>query len=182
MILRYTEISGDKTVAQLRSAMFNQRFLTLFDVELKYMDALQIHYTKPFVNPDEPLPDCWDLFTRHDINDHRLPYMQKFENERHLNYSLYQSPGPARADNYYVRVLDVFGDVWPVKHPPVAPLDVPKCMDMALHAYEVDGLREGKEYFVDNVLYYNGAIPAGRPKCDIRVLTKLGWHVSGKEV
>ena len=99
-----------------------------------------------------------------------------------MNYSLYKSPGPVRADNYYVRVLDVFGDVWPVKYPPVAPLDVPKCMDTALHAYEVDGLREGKEYFADNVLYYNGAIPAGCPQCDIRVLAKLGWRISGEEV
>ena len=178
------EISGEKTVAELRSSIFRQRFPTLLDVELKYMDALQIHYTKPFVNLDEPIPECWLLFdgTRHDVNDHRLPHKGKLENARYLNYSPYKSSGPIRADNYYVRVLDVFGDVWPVKFPPVAPLDVPKCMDTSLHMYEVDGLLEGKDYFVDNVLYYNGTLPAGWHNCNIRHYTKLGWHTSGKEV
>ena len=76
----------------------------------------------------------------------------------------------------------MFGDVWPVKAPPVAPRDIPKCIDTSLHMYEVDGMLEGMDYFADNVLYYNGTIPARRPNCNIRHYTKLGRHTSGEEV
>ena len=44
------DISGDKTIAELMCTIFRQWFPD--DVELKCMDALQIHYTKHFVNID----------------------------------------------------------------------------------------------------------------------------------
>ena len=53
------EIPGNKTIAELRYAIFRQEFSGQNDVELKYMDALQLYYTKPYVNTDEPLPDEW---------------------------------------------------------------------------------------------------------------------------
>ena len=99
------------------------------------------------------------LYTRDTKNVHRLPYEEKLDNTRPLNYSVYLAHEPVRADNYFVRVLDFFGEVWPVQYPPVAPTAVPKCMDTSLHSYEVDGLHEGETLFVDNVMYYDGTLP-----------------------
>ena len=70
--------------------------------------------------------------------------MGKLENGRYVNYTPYKSSGQVRSDNYFVRILDVLGDVWPVRDPPRGPLDVPKCVDIALHMYLEEGLLEGR--------------------------------------
>ena len=73
------DIHGHKTIAELRYAIFRQEFVAQAEVELKYMDALQLFYTKPCVHTDEPLPDEWGTYTRDTVNLDRLPYEGRLE-------------------------------------------------------------------------------------------------------
>ena len=66
--------------------------------------------------------------------------------------------------------------------PPLAPRDISKCIDTALHMYEENGLLEGRDFFVDNVAYYNGTLPCFRPSCNLRHASRLGWTASGEEL
>ena len=164
--------SSSMKIGTLRAEIFRQKFPHLATMPEKYMDAVQIYYTMPYLifgPTGRHVPDDVPRDAEDPANRDRIPQAGRLDNSRYLQYYPYKPREMMGADNYYIRVLDENGEFWPAFQNRPEPVHVPKCMDITLHTHvKQDGKVEGRHHMENDVMYYDG-----RPKTQQRNLQRF---------